>query len=75
MASIIIFGTLWGIYFREWQGTTARARGLIALGILLLVASTIVIGIGTWLKSENSSADVGRRPDKVVRFSEQPALI
>jgi L-rhamnose-H+ transport protein len=50
MASIIIFGTLWGIYFREWQGTSAKVRAIIGLGILLLVTSTIVIGVGTWMK-------------------------
>lgn len=56
MASIIIFGTLWGIYFREWQGTSARVRGLIALGIALLVTSTIVIGYGSWMKVKNPAA-------------------
>jgi L-rhamnose-H+ transport protein len=51
MASIMIFGTLWGVYFREWHGSSSRARGLIATGLGLLIASTIVIGVGTWLKS------------------------
>jgi L-rhamnose-H+ transport protein len=51
MASIMIFGTLWGIYFREWHGASARARGLISAGVGLLLASTIVIGVGTWLKN------------------------
>ena len=51
MASIMIFGTLWGVYFREWHGASPKARGLMATGIALLLASTIVIGLGTWLKS------------------------
>jgi L-rhamnose-H+ transport protein len=51
MASIMIFGTLWGVYFREWHGASGRARGLIAAGVGLLLASTIVIGYGTWLKT------------------------
>lgn len=51
MASIMIFGTLWGIYFREWRGASPRAKTLIAAGMGLLLASTIVIGIGTWLKT------------------------
>ena len=51
MASIMIFGTLWGIYFREWRGASMRAKTLIAAGVSLLLASTIVIGIGTWLKT------------------------
>jgi L-rhamnose-H+ transport protein len=51
MASIMIFGTLWGVYFREWHGASSRARGLIAAGVGLLLASTVVIGYGTWLKT------------------------
>jgi L-rhamnose-H+ transport protein len=51
MASIMIFGTLWGVYFREWQGASPRARGLIAVGVSLLLASTFVIGYGTYLKA------------------------
>jgi L-rhamnose-H+ transport protein len=54
MASIMIFGTLWGVYFREWHGASARARQLIAAGVGLLLTSTIVIGIGTWLKNVGS---------------------
>jgi L-rhamnose-H+ transport protein len=51
MASIMIFGTLWGVYFREWHGASVRARGLIAAGVSLLLASTVVIGYGTYLKA------------------------
>ena len=51
MASIMIFGTLWGVYFLEWSGTSAKARGLISTGVGLLIASTIVIGYATYLKS------------------------
>jgi L-rhamnose-H+ transport protein len=47
----MIFGTLWGVYFREWHGASARARGLIATGVGLLLTSTIVIGVGTWMKT------------------------
>jgi L-rhamnose-H+ transport protein len=59
MASIIIFGTLWGIYFQEWRGTRARVRVLIASGIALLILSTIVIGYGTWMRSNDSDAPSG----------------
>jgi len=51
MASIIIFSTLWGIYFREWKGSSRKALNLIAGGIATLILSTIIIGVGTWLKS------------------------
>jgi len=50
MASIIIFATLWGIYFQEWRGAGRKAHRLIAAGIAVLLLSTIVIGWGTFLK-------------------------
>ena len=50
MASIIIFATLWGIALREWKGTSARTRGLVACGLLLLIGSTVVVGYGSYLK-------------------------
>ncbi|MDR0901173.1 MAG: L-rhamnose/proton symporter RhaT [Opitutaceae bacterium] len=49
MASIIIFSTLWGFYFKEWKGASPKARGLIFAGIGTLVLSTVIIGFGTWL--------------------------
>src|SRR3546814_9524466 len=39
MASIIIFGTLWGFGFKEWKDAAPRVRGLVWLGIFLLVRS------------------------------------
>ena len=50
MASIIIFANLWGLALREWRGTSLRTRALVSTGILLLVASTVVVGYGTYLK-------------------------
>jgi L-rhamnose-H+ transport protein len=50
MASIIIFSTLWGIVLREWKGTSRRPHVLIALGLALLVASTLVVGYGNDVK-------------------------
>jgi len=49
MASIIIFGTLWGIYFREWKGTSKRTHLLVGLGLFVLVGSTIIVGYGNYL--------------------------
>jgi L-rhamnose-H+ transport protein len=52
MASIIIFATIWGWIFHEWKGSSKKAHRLIAGGIATLILSTIVIGIGTYLKSK-----------------------
>ncbi|MDD2765794.1 MAG: L-rhamnose/proton symporter RhaT [Opitutaceae bacterium] len=51
MASIIIFSTMWGWILREWKGSSRKAHGLIAAGIATLIASTIIIGFGTYLKA------------------------
>lgn len=51
MASIILFSTLWGFALKEWQGTSRRTRMIVWIGILTLVASTIIIGVGNKLAS------------------------
>jgi L-rhamnose-H+ transport protein len=51
MASIIIFSTFWGIAIHEWRGTSLRTRGLVAIGLALLVASTLVVGYGNYLQA------------------------
>ena len=51
MASIIIFATLWGIFLKEWTGTSRRTKMLVALGLTLLIGSTLIVGYGNYLKS------------------------
>ena len=49
MAFIVVFLNLWGLAFHEWRGTTTRTKGLVWLGILILIGSTIVIGYANYL--------------------------
>ncbi|MGH9618454.1 MAG: L-rhamnose/proton symporter RhaT, partial [Bryobacteraceae bacterium] len=49
MASIIIFGSLWGIGFKEWKGAGWRAWCLLTLALVLLVGSTVIVGYGNYL--------------------------
>jgi L-rhamnose-H+ transport protein len=49
MASIIIFSSLWGIGFKEWKGAGTRAIQFLTLALLLLVASTVIVGYGNYL--------------------------
>jgi L-rhamnose-H+ transport protein len=46
MASIIIFSTLWGIFFKEWRGAQSNTKKLVVLMLALLVGSTCIIGYG-----------------------------
>lgn len=50
MASIIIFSTLWGIALHEWKGTSPRTQALVGAGLAILIASTIVVGYGNFIK-------------------------
>jgi len=54
MASIIIFSTLWGIFFKEWRGAQATTKRLVLVMLLMLVGSTVIIGLGN-KKSEDAS--------------------
>lgn len=49
MASIIIFSTLWGIVLHEWKGTSNRTHALIAIGLAVLIGSTVIVGYGNYL--------------------------
>jgi len=55
MASIIIFSTLWGLFLHEWRGSSRRTMGLVFLGLLVLVASTVIVGYGNFLGGESGA--------------------
>jgi L-rhamnose-H+ transport protein len=56
MASIIIFATLWGLFLKEWRGTSRRTKLLVSAGLFLLISSTIVVGYGNYLKANQDAA-------------------
>jgi len=49
MASIIIFSSLWGLALKEWKGSSRGTKTRLAVGLALLVLSTIIIGYGNYL--------------------------
>jgi L-rhamnose-H+ transport protein len=51
MAFIIVFSNIWGLLFHEWKGTSRRTHRMIFFGIVVLIASTIVVGLGNYLAS------------------------
>ena len=51
MAFIIVFSSLWGLMFHEWRGSSRKTHNVIFAGILVLVASTVVVGFGAYLAS------------------------
>lgn len=50
MASIIVFSSLWGFALKEWKGARAKTLTLVLGGILILLASTVIIGLGNAMK-------------------------
>lgn len=46
MASIIIFSNLWGLWLKEWAHANRRTRTFLWLGIITLLISVVLIGIG-----------------------------
>ena len=55
MASIMIFSTLWGIALKEWNGVSRRTKNLVALTLVVLIASTVIIGYGNSLAADASA--------------------
>jgi L-rhamnose-H+ transport protein len=49
MAFIIAFSTLWGLLLREWAGASRRTFAVVWAGLLLILFSTVLIGLGSSL--------------------------
>jgi len=45
MSSSILFSTMWGLYSKEWKGISGRTKLVLAMGLAVLIISTIVFGI------------------------------
>ena len=56
MASIIIFSTLWGIFFKEWRGAKTLTKSLVVVMLLFLVGSTCIIGWGNKVSEDATKA-------------------
>lgn len=50
MSSIIIFSTMWGLFFKEWKGGSRKVYRLLTTGIAVLILSTVIIGVGSYIK-------------------------
>jgi len=49
MASTILFAQVLGLMLGEWKGTSKKTIGLLATGLVLLIASAVVAGYGGYL--------------------------
>jgi L-rhamnose-H+ transport protein len=46
MSTIILTANMWGIVRREWQGTSRKTITTITIGILVIIGSVFLVGIG-----------------------------
>ncbi|WP_114781799.1 L-rhamnose/proton symporter RhaT [Botryobacter ruber] len=49
MAFIIIVSNLWAIYLKEWRGASSATMRMITLGIVTVILSTVVVGLGNYM--------------------------
>jgi L-rhamnose-H+ transport protein len=50
MSFIILVANMWGIVLKEWNGVTPKTKRTIIIGIITIIASVIIVGIGNSLK-------------------------
>lgn len=50
MSFIILVANSWGILLKEWKGVSKKTTTTIVIGILVIMASVFVVGIGNSLK-------------------------
>ena len=76
MASIIIFGTLLGLFLAEWKGVSARTHWIMRLGLVVLISSTVIIGYGNRLAKEEpaKAAEAEYAPVEVKEIHFRPIL-
>ena len=51
MAFIIIFSNMWGLILKEWKGSGKLTIKTIIAGLVVLILSTIIIGVGNYIQS------------------------
>lgn len=49
MATIILTSNFWGLYFKEWKGVSKLTLRTVMAGIVVILVSVIIVGIGNSL--------------------------
>lgn len=48
MSTIILTANMWGIYRKEWKALSSKTIGTFVIGILILMTSIFIVGIGNY---------------------------
>jgi L-rhamnose-H+ transport protein len=70
MASIMIFGTFWGLALKEWKGAGTRTMRLLAVSVAVLVTSTLVVGYGNYLAAFSAEQQRAAYAERTLRANE-----
>ncbi|MDZ7605640.1 MAG: L-rhamnose/proton symporter RhaT [Cyclobacteriaceae bacterium] len=54
MATIILTANFWGFYRKEWIGVQQKTIRTILIGIMLILLSVVIVGIGNSLEKSAS---------------------
>ena len=49
MAFIILVANMWGLVLKEWKGVNRKTTRTIAMGIIIIILSVLVVGLGNYL--------------------------
>tara|TARA_R110002050_G_scaffold286121_1_gene436232 strand:+ start:12917 stop:13957 length:1041 start_codon:yes stop_codon:yes gene_type:complete len=49
IAFILLFSTIWGIYFKEWKGVSSKTMRTLWLGLSIIMLSAILIGVSNYM--------------------------
>ncbi|TDN35898.1 L-rhamnose/proton symporter RhaT [Hymenobacter sp. UV11] len=66
MAFIIAFSSFWGLMLHEWRGANRLTMRTVAVGIVAVVFSTVIVGYGNYLGSEQPTASKKEQPARPV---------
>ncbi|WP_295125645.1 L-rhamnose/proton symporter RhaT [uncultured Chitinophaga sp.] len=55
MAFIILIANAWGLALNEWKGVSKKTKTTIIIGILVILASVLIVGYGNYLKPSPTS--------------------
>lgn len=50
MATIILTANIWGLYLKEWKNVSSKTFNTFLIGIALMLASIVLVGIGNSIK-------------------------
>jgi L-rhamnose-H+ transport protein len=50
MATIILTANMWGLYLKEWKNVSSKTFNTFLVGIILMLASIVLVGIGNSMK-------------------------